>query len=385
MKKNIAVVLTSRGNYAKSKKLLGLMARSNKLSLSVVLGGSLLVEKYGKIINSFSDLKKIPVYYVPFILEGDTTDIMAKSTSLAINEFVNAFSLIKPEIVIVIGDRFESLGVAIAATYMNIKLVHIEGGERSGSIDEPIRHAITKLAHLHFPCSKDAANRIERMGEKKKYIFNVGSTSFDILREYRNINLNTINNMIKNKGVGNVFRIQKYKYLLFVCHPVTTEDDLENAALLKLSAYAHLKKRLPIIWIWPNLDAGTEKISKAMRELREQRVENIHFFKSLKIDYFAPLLSNCGCIIGNSSSGIREASYLGIPSINIGNRQNMRQRCKNTIDMKNEKDSLEEIINFQLKKKRYKSDKTFGDGKASERILKILLNSNPELQKVNSY
>ena len=113
MKKKIAVVLTSRGNYAKSKKLLGLMARSNELSLSVVLGGSLLVEKYGKIINSFSDLKKIPVYYVPFILEGDTTDIMAKSTSLAINEFVNAFSLIKPEMVIVIGDRFESLGVAI--------------------------------------------------------------------------------------------------------------------------------------------------------------------------------------------------------------------------------------------------------------------------------
>ena len=168
--KKITVVLTSRGNYAKSKKLLSLIALNKDLSLSVVLGGSLLVEKYGKIINSSADLKKIPVYYVPFILEGDSTDIMAKSTSLAINEFVNAFSLIKPQMVVVIGDRFESLGVAIAATYMNIKLVHVEGGERSGSIDEPIRHAITKLAHLHFPCSKDAAKRIERMGEKRVYI-----------------------------------------------------------------------------------------------------------------------------------------------------------------------------------------------------------------------
>tara|TARA_E500000178_G_scaffold305363_1_gene316815 strand:+ start:703 stop:1860 length:1158 start_codon:yes stop_codon:yes gene_type:complete len=385
MKKRITVVLTSRGNYAKSKKLLSLMALNKDLSLSIVLGGSLLVEKYGKIINSSRDLKKTPVYYVPFILEGDTTNIMAKSTSLAINEFVNAFSLIKPEMVVVIGDRFESLGVAIAATYMNIKLVHVEGGERSGSIDEPIRHAITKLAHLHFPCSKDAAKRIERMGEKKEYIFNVGATSFDILQDYKNGNLDIINEMIRKKGVGDIFEIERYKYLLFVCHPITTEDHKENLALLRLCEYSHLKKRLPIIWIWPNLDAGTEKISKAMRELREEKVENIHFFKSLKIDHFAPLLSNCGCIVGNSSSGIREASYLGIPSINIGNRQSMRQRCKNIIDMNNNKNNLKELINIQLKKKRFKMDTTYGDGKASERILKILIGTNPDLQKVNSY
>ena len=218
--------------------------------------------------------------------------------------------------------------------------------------------------------------------EKKEYIFNVGATSFDILQDYKNENLDMINKMIRKKGVGDVFQIERYKYLLFVCHPITTEDPKENLALLRLCEYSHIKTRLPIIWIWPNLDAGTEKISKAMRELREEKVENIHFFKSLKIDYFAPLLSNCGCIVGNSSSGIREASYLGIPSINIGSRQSMRQRCKNIIDMDNNKNNLKELIDIQLKRKRYKMDTTYGDGKASERILKILIRTNPDLQKL---
>ena len=152
MKKKITVVLTSRGNYAKSK-IINFDGTKQRFKLIGSVRWFFTCRKIWKNFKLFCRFET-PVYYVPFILEGDTTNIMAKSTSLAINEFVNAFSLIKPQMVVVIGDRFESLGVAIAATYMNIKLVHVEGGERSGSIDEPIRHAITKLAHLHFSLFK---------------------------------------------------------------------------------------------------------------------------------------------------------------------------------------------------------------------------------------
>lgn len=171
-KRKICIVLTTRGNYAKMKSVIKEIQKKPDLELQVIIGGMVVLEKYGRLLQTIKDETKIIVdRRINFVIEGESLATMAKSSGLAVSEFSTAFEDLKPDIVLVIADRFECLPIAMAAAYMNIAVAHVEGGEVSGSIDESIRHAITKLSHVHLPASIDAANRIEKMGRTQKVFF----------------------------------------------------------------------------------------------------------------------------------------------------------------------------------------------------------------------
>jgi UDP-hydrolysing UDP-N-acetyl-D-glucosamine 2-epimerase len=368
----IAFAVTSRGNYAKIKGLLELVSKSKKFESMVILGGMIVLEKYGRILDVINNKNFKVVNNINYVVEGESLLSMTKSSGLACLEFANIFNNSKPDVLVLIGDRFECLPIAMTASYMNISIAHIEGGEISGSIDEKIRHAITKLSDYHFACSRKARKNIIKMGEYKQNVFNVGSTSFD---EFRKINLNNlkkVREIQKNLGIGNTLKLEKKKYLILIQHPVTTEYNQNYKHMIE-TIEALKKIKMETIWIMPNMDAGSNGINRAIREFRERNKTNyVHYFKSLPIEYFGPLLNNAACIFGNSSSGIREASFLGIPAVNIGNRQNNREKSHNVIDCDYDRNQIYNALLKQIKKKRIKKSYNYGNGYSSLKIYKIL-------------
>ena len=384
-KRKICIVLTTRGNYAKMKSVITKIEESDDLELQIVLGGMVVLEKYGRILESLKTKKLHVLRNINFVIEGESLVTMTKSAGLAVSEFATAFDDLKPDMVVVIADRFECLSIAMTAAYMNIAVAHVEGGEVSGSIDESIRHAITKMAHVHFPASKEAADRIERMGEDKPTIHHVGGTSMDVIRQLDLNNLDEVNEFQKENGIGEQIKLEKNKYLVVIQHPVTTEYE-DNLSNIKETIAALEELKMPTIWIMPNMDAGSDGITKGIRSFREQvHPQYIHFFKSLAIEYYAPLLNNAACIIGNSSSGIRESAYMGTPCVNIGSRQNGRERGENVIDVGYDRNEITNAIKRQMEHGEYEHDPRYGDGYAADKIVEVLRRCPLELQKTITY
>jgi UDP-hydrolysing UDP-N-acetyl-D-glucosamine 2-epimerase len=356
-----------------------------RLELQLLLGGMVVLEKYGRILNT-PEGQNLPVTRtINFVIEGESLSTMSKSAGLAMIEFSTAFDDLKPDVVIVIADRFECLPIAMAAAYMNIPVAHVEGGEVSGSIDESIRHAITKLAHLHFPASREAAQRIECMGEDTATIFPVGGTSMDAIRELDLDGLDPVRRYQRDYGMGPLIDLVPGQYLVLIQHPVTTEYD-ENLIHIRETIGALEALGMPTVWILPNMDAGSDGINKAIRQFRESRQPKyIHFFKSLPIECYAPLLKNAACILGNSSSGIREAAFLGTPSVNIGSRQHGRERGHNVIDVGYDHREITDAVRRQLQHGPHAPDHVYGDGHAAGKIVDILASFQFKVQKTITY
>jgi len=385
VKKNkVCVIITTRGNYAKMKSVLRHLMAEDRWEAQVIVGGGALLPKYGQMVDSIRNCG-FPIHCkIHFLVEGETPLTMAKSAGLAVAEFSTAFETLKPDVVIVIADRFESLAIAMAASYMNIPVAHVEGGEISGSIDESIRHAITKLAHVHFPATKDAAERIIRMGERPETVFPVGATSLDVIADLDLDTLEPLVRLQKTYGVGSEVDLRK-PYIVVIQHPVTTEYE-ENFRNINETIQAAVKLDMGVFWIWPNMDAGSDGISKGIRIFREGGdTRNFHFFKSLPIEHFAPLLKHSACIIGNSSSGIRESAFLGVPAVNIGNRQNGRVRGINVADVPYDRSAIETAVRSQISHGPYPSDTLYGDGNSGKRIVEVLKDFHFVLQKQITY
>lgn len=382
--KKICVIITTRGNYAKLKSVIQNINSDPGLELQLIVGGGAVLEKYGDIVGSMDGLE-VPIdRVIHFLVEGENPETMSKSAGLAIIDFTTAFVNLRPDVVMVIADRFECLAISIAASYMNIPLVHLEGGEISGSIDESIRHAITKLSHLHFPATEKSAKRIERMGEDPGTVFPVGSTSLDVIKELDLSDLTPVMELQKTAGVGIEVDLSQ-PYLVVIQHPVTTEYD-ENLLNINETIAAIDSLSMPTIWIWPNMDAGSDAISKGIRIFRElKKPDYAHFYKSLPIEYFGPLLKNCACMVGNSSCGIREAAFLGVPSVNIGSRQVGRERGVNVKDVGYDADEIKKAILQQLDHGPYESDLIYGDGNAGAQIVSILHDFKFTIQKKMTY
>ena len=383
-KMNICLIITTRGNYAKMKSVIQCINADPDLQLQMIVGGGAILAKYGNIVQSLIDMGVTIDRYIHFLVEGETPVTMAKSAGLAVSEFCTAFENLHPDVVVVIADRFECLPIAMTAAYMNIPVAHVEGGEVSGSIDESIRHAITKLAHAHFPATPGAAARIERMGETADSIFPVGSTSLDVIASLDLDNMGQFSTLQEKSGVGAIVDLQK-PYLVVIQHPVTTEYS-QNLDHINETVRAVNSLHQGTIWIWPNMDAGSDGISKGIRLFREKDdPDYVHFFKSLPIEHYAPLLKNAACIIGNSSSGIREAGFLGVPSVNIGSRQSGRERCSNTIDVGYNGSEIEAAIRRQLEHGPYEPDHLYGDGGAGIKIVETLKRYDFKIQKRITY
>jgi|TARA_Y100000031_G_scaffold14616_1_gene15386 UDP-hydrolysing UDP-N-acetyl-D-glucosamine 2-epimerase len=380
-KRKICFVITSFIHYSRNLLVLEELKKRKDVDLHIVIGGTALLSKYSAkyahVKNMLEDDGFKNLYEVYFNLEGDSEAVKAKTAGLGIVEFANIFNNIKPDIVVVRGDRFEVLSAATAAAYMNISIAHIEGGDVSGTLDEAVRHSITKLSHIHFPTNEESKKRILKMGENKKYVFNFGSPDIEMLH---NVSRGKNNFNIKRTGSGAPVDL-KSKFLIVMHHPVSTDINMLRKSTRELLNTIH-EMNIQILWFWPNADLGAEDISHEIRRFNDRTPKHkIRFMRYLPPKQFIILLKNANCLIGNSSAGIKECSYLGVPVVNIGTRQNNRLREKNVIDVFNDKNKIKKAVEKQLLKGNYKSSDLYYAKNTSKNIAKTLATVNLYVQK----
>ncbi|WP_194767996.1 UDP-N-acetylglucosamine 2-epimerase [Tamlana sp. I1] len=383
-KRKICVVITARPSYSRIKTALKAIQAHAKLELQLVVAGSALLGRYGNAVDFIEEDGFKIADKVFMVLEGENPTAMAKTTGLGVMELANAFYKLQPDAVITIADRFETIATSIAASYQNIPLIHIQGGEVTGNIDEKVRHANTKLADLHLVATEEAKARVIKMGEAEHTVFNTGCPSIDLAKAIKQAPKLDFNPISKYGGVGEDINWQD-GYLVVMQHPVTTEyasarKDVET------TLHAINDIEIPTFWFWPNVDAGSDGTSNGIRAFREiYKPKHIHFFKNMEPNDFLKLLINSKCLIGNSSVGIRECSYLGVPVVNIGTRQNRRERAKNVLDVTYNKDAIKAAIQERLMSKNIEKAYIYGDGTAGEKIADILADVPLTFHKTITY
>ena len=379
--RKVCVVITARPSYARIRSLLHAIQDHEKLELQLVVAASALLDRYGsadKIIENEGFKIDRRVF---MIVEGENRVTSAKSTGLGVTELATVFHDLQPDFVVTIADRFETMATAIAASYMHIPLVHVQGGEVTGSIDEKVRHAITKLSDIHCVSSEQAAQRVIKMGELPEQVFITGCPSIDLAMEACE-NDNQSNHQLVKKlgGVGANVKLDE-PFIIVMQHPVTTEYTQARCHVEQTLQAIH-ECAIPTLWFWPNVDAGSDGTSKGIRAFRERNpINNIHFIKNLPPEIFIQLLNRSQCIVGNSSVGIRESSFLGAPSVNIGIRQNGRDRGQNVIDVDYNINAIKEALKTQIKHGKYESDPLYGNGEAGNRIADVISKANSETEK----
>lgn len=384
IKRKIAVVITARPSYSRVKTVLTAIQMHPELELQLVVAASALLDRYGSAIN-FIEKDGFTVAAKVFnVLEGENLTAAAKTTGIGILELSTVFENLKPDIVVTVADRFETMATAISASYMNIPLAHIQGGEVTGNIDEKVRHAITKLADYHFVASENAKRRVIKLGENPEMVFNTGCPSIDLAKKVLSIQELTFNPYEKYGGVGAQPDLSK-GYLVVMQHPVTTEYTFSRKHIEEtLSAVKELN--LPTLWFWPNVDAGADGTSAGIRAFREHNtLKNVHFFKNMEGTDFLILLHNALALIGNSSVGIRECAFLGIPTINIGLRQNRRDRGNNVVDVYYDKNEIISAIQNVIEKGKVKPSDVYGGGNAGQQIADLLKTLPLQFHKTISY
>jgi UDP-hydrolysing UDP-N-acetyl-D-glucosamine 2-epimerase len=374
--RNLYVATSNRSDYIKVKPVLAEM-KYREIPFSLVVSGSHLALKQGYTYKSIEadgfEIREMLANQI----DGTSLESMAKSVGISIMEHSHFFAREKPSSIVLVGDRFDIFPVAVSASMMNIPILHIQGGEVSGSIDESLRHAITKLSHVHFVTTKQARRRVVTMGENPDKVFVTGCPSIDLLNQFSDSELGLAKLKQNNPSFE---RLQERDYLLVVFHPVTTEFDSSAETIeIVLSAVESFAK--PLVLIYPNRDAGADDMVDVIMR-RSRANDNYILNRHLDFHDYLSLMVNCSAFIGNSSSGIRETGTFGIPTVNIGTRQHGRERNKNILDVIVERELIIEAINHAIDVGRYPRDNIYGDGNASKRIGDILLGLDElEVQK----
>ena len=356
--RKVLLVLESRASYGYGKNLYKLLKNDKSFNVKTIITGTHLSKELG---SSFKNIKKDKIkidYKIKFYNKNFGLGV----GKLIIN-FLKILSSFKPDIVLIFGDRVELMGVAISCSYNNIALAHVQAGDRSGHIDDMTRMAISKLAHIHFPATKKAFNRLLRLGEQKKRIYLVGAPHLDDINYKKNIKKVILK--IDSKLIN-----LNEKYFVILQHPVFKDQKIYNKIFEKtLKACSRFKHKKYIIY--PNYDPGYKFIINKINKLKKK---NFFIFKDIERQDFLTLVSNSEALIGNSSSGILESPSLKIGVVNIGDRQNFREKNKNILDAKyDEKDIYSKIKKAIKIKNSIKNLKNIhGDGKSSKRIYKIL-------------
>lgn len=384
MKRKVCVVVTARPSYARIKSVLEAVKAHSNLDLQLVIAASALLDRYGSTVDYLMRDGFEVAARVYMLLEGENLVTSAKTTGLGIVELATVFDNLRPDIVVTIADRYETLATAVAASYLNIPLAHVQGGEVTGSIDEKVRHAITKLADLHFVSTEKAAERVIRMGEDPKNVFVTGCPSIDLVARMLQQPALEFDPSLKYGGVGPPLNISN-GYLVVMQHPVTTEYEAARQHVTE-TLHAVRELGLPTLWFWPNADAGSDGTSKGIRAFRETgAVSNIHFFKNMSPEDFLRVVFHSRCIVGNSSVAIRECSFLGVPAVNVGTRQAGRDRAGNVIDVEYDRHRIAEAIRHHVTNGRPPPSRLYGDGRAGERIANLLATVEPSVDKRLTY
>ena len=383
-RRKVCVVVTARPSYSRIKTALRAVQAHPDLELQLIVGASALLDRYGTAVKYVEDDGFSIAARVYMVLEGENLAAMAKTTGLGLLELATVFDNLKPDVVVTIADRYETLATAVAASYMNIVVAHVQGGEVTGSIDEKVRHAVTKLSNLHFASTSGAAERLIRMGEDPATVFVTGCPSVDLADEVLRNPAMDFDPFVKYGGVGDSVDLSG-GYLVVMQHPVTTEYELSRQQALE-TLCAVREVGLPSLWFWPNVDAGSDGTSNAIRAFREnERPANIHFFKNMAPTDFLRLVHHSRCLVGNSSVGIRECSYLGVPVVNVGTRQSGRERAENVVDVPHDRQRIAEAIRSQIELGRCRNDGLYGDGRAGEKIACLLAEQPLTIEKRLAY
>jgi UDP-hydrolysing UDP-N-acetyl-D-glucosamine 2-epimerase len=382
--RKICVVVTARPSYSRIRTALAAIQRHPDLELQLVVAASALLDRYGSAIQSI-ERDGFPIAArVYMVVEGENLVTSAKSTGLGLVELATVFDNLKPDAVVTIADRYETLANAVAAAYMNIPVVHVQGGEVTGSIDEKVRHAVTKLSNLHLVSTAAAAERVKKLGEEPDSVVVTGCPSIDIAAEVMASPALDFDPFVKYGGVGPSTDLSK-GYLVVMQHPVTTEYE-EARRQVEETLYAVHTMGLPVLWFWPNVDAGSDGTSKGIRVFREkEKPANLHLFRNMFPEDFLRLLVQSTAIVGNSSVAIRECSFLGVPAVNVGTRQQGRERGANVIDVEHHRSAIAGAIREHVKRGRPKADHLYGDGDAGQRIADCLATAALTIEKRLTY
>jgi len=381
-KRKICIVVNSRANYGRIKSVMRAVQDHPNLELQLIVGASALLYRFGNVADLIRADGFEPSATVYSIVEGETPTTMAKSTGLAIMELATQFENIKPDIALTVADRFETMATAVAASYMNIPLAHTQGGEVTGNIDESVRHAVTKLSHLHFPATTQAAGYLVRMGENPATVHYTGCPAIDLVA---GLDLTLPDDIFtRYKGVGADLNPAK-PYLVVLQHPVTSEYgsgfDQINQTLKAVENVG-----MQTAWLWPNVDAGSDDISKGLRMYREEHSPDwLHMYRNFGAEDYARLINGAQCLVGNSSSALREGAYLGVPAVNIGNRQLGREHGENVVHVANEAEVITAAITSQIANGRHPRSELFGDGSAGGKIADVLATAEVTIQKRLAY
>jgi UDP-hydrolysing UDP-N-acetyl-D-glucosamine 2-epimerase len=368
--RRVCVVVSARPSYSRVKTALLAMQSHPTLDLQVVVTASALLERYGGIARMLEEDGLRIAARAATVLEGHDPTTMATSTGLALLKLVTIFENLRPDVVVTIADRYETLATATAAAYMNIPLAHLQGGEVTGSVDEKVRHAVTKLADLHLVSTARAAQRVIAMGEDPKSVFVTGCPSIDLAVEVANPS-RAGDLTEQRRGTDRRLDLPA-DYVVVLQHPVTTECEQARAQMLE-TLHALRDCGVPAVIFHPNDDAGSEGTTRAIEEFRTSRNgDRLLYLDSLGPTDFLRLIHGSSCLVGNSSVGIREGSYLGVPVVNVGTRQKNRERAANVIDVAHDRASIAEALRRQLANGPYESDTLYGSGRAGERIASIL-------------
>ncbi|XP_027873863.1 bifunctional UDP-N-acetylglucosamine 2-epimerase/N-acetylmannosamine kinase isoform X1 [Xiphophorus couchianus] len=364
----VCVATCNRADYSKLAPIMfGLKSHPEEFELEVVVLGSHLIDDYG---NTFRMIEQDDFDIgskLHTIVRGEDEAAMVESVGLALVKLPDVLQRLRPDILIVHGDRFDALALATAAALMNIRILHLEGGEVSGTIDDSIRHAISKLAHYHACCTRMAEQHLIAMCEDHSRILLAGCPSYDKLLStyHRDDYMDIIKSWLGDK-------VKENDYIVALQHPVTT--DIQHSIKiygLMLDALISFNKRTLILF--PNIDAGSKEMVRVMRKKGIEQHPNFQAMKHIPFEQFIQLVSHAGCMIGNSSCGVREAGAFGTPVINLGTRQTGRETGENVLHVR-DADSDNKIYHaLELQfGKRYPGSKIYGDGNAVPRILKFL-------------
>lgn len=366
-KKNILFHLESRATYGYAKNVLSKINKFSNINYSTLVTGGHLEEDMGKSLDVINmDGIKIDekVFFKRVIKSGKFS--WASAIGNAIDGYVKALNRLNPDIILLFGDRIETLSMCIGAAYSGIPIAHVQAGDKSGHIDDSARYAIAKLAHLHFASCEDSAIRLKNLGEEEFRIYNTGAPQLDDL-----MTIKKGGEILINKKKFNL----NQKFILVLQHPVFIDSESAYEQM-KTTINVSLNFKLPIIWIYPNNDIGYSKIIDLLQETASVN-KLIHPIKNLNRNDYLKLLKNCSVLIGNSSSGILEAPSFNIPVINIGSRQRGRPQASNILNCDHDENQIKRNLEIAIESKEFKEKcllalNPYGDGNSSERICKIL-------------
>jgi UDP-hydrolysing UDP-N-acetyl-D-glucosamine 2-epimerase len=373
--RKIAVMTGTRAEYGNLKPLLKAINKHPRLDLALIVTAMHLSKEFGYTIKEIrKDGFRVDTK-VEMLHAEDTGAAMAESIGKCVIRMVGVLEQIKPDILLLLGDRAEMLAGAVAAAYMGIPIAHLHGGDVSSSVDESVRHAITKLAHIHFPATRGSANRIIKMGEDPSRIFVVGAPTMDTILNEK---------LPKRAELSKKYGFDLSKPILLVLqHPIVTEAD-EAAGQMKETLDAIVELKHQTILIYPNADAGGRRMIKVIKKY--EKYPFIESFKSIPYADYLGLMRVASVMVGNSSSGIIEAPAFRLPVVNIGTRQKGRERSTNVIDVGYNRREIVKAVKKALHDRKFrakvkKCKNPYGDGKASQRIVKELskIKITPEL------